>query len=76
LQAADAADLVQDVFAMVCRDIADRRGVRFRPWLWSVFQNQLMDYFRRLPHQPVGSGGTTANLRSARMRSVPLNLSP
>ncbi len=63
LQAADAADLVQDVFATVVSNIEDRRGARFRPWLWSIFQSRLMDHFRRLPHQPVGTGGTTANLR-------------
>jgi RNA polymerase sigma-70 factor (ECF subfamily) len=47
----DAADVVQDVFARLVRNLADfefdpERG-RFRTWLWRVTHNALTDWARR-----------------------------
>lgn len=56
LQAADAADVVQEVFLSVAVKIddfrKDREGDSFRGWLWTVFRSKLMDHFRRRKAQP------------------------
>ena len=56
LQSADAADVVQKVFASVAANIDQFRrsqpGDSFSGWLWTVFHSRLMDFFReqrRLP---------------------------
>jgi RNA polymerase sigma-70 factor (ECF subfamily) len=50
LQDADAADLVQDVFARLWREIGSyhrREGKRFRAWLWTVTLNKWRERQRR-----------------------------
>lgn len=67
LQPEDAADVVQDVFRSLVAAIhsfdGNRPGGRFRNWLHGVTRNRLLDYFRRVSAEPVGVGGSTANLR-------------
>jgi RNA polymerase sigma-70 factor (ECF subfamily) len=55
LQDADAADLVQDVFASLLVGVASferRPGKRFRGWLWTVLQNKHRERQRRLAGRP------------------------
>lgn len=50
LQPQDAADLVQDVFAVLVRKLPDftyQRGKRFRGWLHAVLLHKWQDRFRR-----------------------------
>jgi RNA polymerase sigma-70 factor (ECF subfamily) len=56
LQGADAADLVQDVFAALVRAMPSFRYDRhksFRGWLWTVTANKLRDRARRRPPAPL-----------------------
>jgi RNA polymerase sigma-70 factor (ECF subfamily) len=62
LQDADAADLVQDVFAVLVRKLPEFRydpQKRFRGWLWTVLVNKWRERGRRRPAagQPVGPEG-------------------
>jgi RNA polymerase sigma-70 factor (ECF subfamily) len=58
LDAEDAADLVQDVFATLVRklpELAYDPGRRFRGWLWTVLKNKWKDRKRRHgPPRPAG----------------------
>jgi RNA polymerase sigma-70 factor (ECF subfamily) len=67
LQAADAADVKQDVFAAVLSGIGgfrrDRPGDTFRGWLYTVTRNKIRDRVRRA--DVAGAGGTDAQLRLA-----------
>ncbi len=60
LQAADAADVVQEVFLAVANGIdnfhADRSGDTFRGWLWTIFRSKLIDHYRRRKIQPPAQG--------------------
>jgi RNA polymerase sigma-70 factor (ECF subfamily) len=65
LQAADAADVAQEVFRIVASKLGefhhDRPGDRFRAWLQAITRNKLREHFRRLHGAPQqGQGGTTA----------------
>lgn len=56
---ADADDLVQDVFAVLVRELPRFRyaaGGRFRGWLWTVVRNKARERARR-PAVPVAAGG-------------------
>lgn len=65
LQAADAADVVQDVFLNLARDISgfrrDRPDDSFRKWLRTITRNRVYDRFRNLAAEPRAAGGTDAN---------------
>jgi len=68
LQAADAADVAQEVFAAVARKLEDfrhdRPGDSFHAWLSTIVRNKIHDHFRaRHPAQP--AGGTEAQMRLA-----------
>jgi RNA polymerase sigma-70 factor, ECF subfamily len=71
LPSADAADIVQDVFAAVHAAIArfqrDDRSGTFRGWLWTITRNKIRDHFRRGAGQAVGAGGTDAQQRLERV---------
>jgi len=61
LQAADADDVVQDVFAAVAKSVSDwvdqpQRG-RFRLWLLGIMRNIAINVLTRRPHGSVGRGG-------------------
>jgi RNA polymerase sigma-70 factor, ECF subfamily len=65
LQAADAANLVQEVLRSVASGLAefrhDRAGDTFRGWLRRITQNKIRDHFRRERRQPAhAAGGTDA----------------
>ena len=61
LQENDTADVVQEVFQAVARNIGqfERREdlPRFRGWLWGITRHKLLDHFRRNNSQPTGVGG-------------------
>jgi RNA polymerase sigma-70 factor (ECF subfamily) len=57
LQNQDAADVLQEVFHSVARNIsrfhADPTG-SFRGWLWAITRNKVRDHFRAMETAPVG----------------------
>src|SRR5947207_15653546 len=63
LQAADAADLTQDVFRTVAarhRDYDSRRGP-FRGWLYTVARNRVSDFLDRRRTQVQAAGDTATH---------------
>lgn len=64
LSAADSADVVQDVFVAVARNIPNferhREKASFRSWLATITRNRVRDSFRKKRHLPDGVGGTEA----------------
>jgi len=64
LQAADAADVVQEVFRSVVIHLPgfrrERPGDSFRGWLWTVTENKIRDLRRRRCHQVEAVGGSDA----------------
>jgi RNA polymerase sigma-70 factor (ECF subfamily) len=56
LQAADAEDVVQEVFVKVASGIGtfrrEKPGDTFRGWLWRITQHKLIDHFRRRASAP------------------------
>ena len=68
-QAADAADIVQEVFCSVANGISDFQKERpsdtFRGWLWTITRNKIRDHFRRQAGEVEAVGGTDAQLRLA-----------
>jgi RNA polymerase sigma-70 factor (ECF subfamily) len=67
LREADAADLGQEVFLAVSRAIAgfhrDQKGDTFRGWLRTITRNKVRDFFRRMPEEGCGVGGSDAQTR-------------
>lgn len=57
-------DTLQDVFFAVSRSIdsyePQEQGGGFRPWLWSITRNKLIDSSRKSRRHPEGRGGSTA----------------
>ncbi|MBL9091245.1 MAG: sigma-70 family RNA polymerase sigma factor [Planctomycetaceae bacterium] len=66
---ADAADVVQDVFAKVFTAIEqfrhDRAGDTLRGWLRVICRNKLVDHLRKRADEPTPTGGTDAKARLA-----------
>jgi RNA polymerase sigma-70 factor (ECF subfamily) len=64
LQAADAADVGQEVFQAVARKVADfrhdREGDTFRGWLRTITRNKICDHARNAQSGGVGAGGSDA----------------
>lgn len=64
VQAADAADVVQEVFRTVAahaeRFHRDSKEDTFRGWLWTITRNKARDHFRTRRSQPSALGGTDA----------------
>ncbi|QDV25724.1 RNA polymerase sigma factor [Aureliella helgolandensis] len=76
LQAADADDLVQEVFAAIARSVSDwleraDRG-RFRAWLFRIARNTAVNQLTRRATRTWGTGGNEATQRLA---EVPQSLS-
>ena len=68
LQAADAEDIVGEVFSDLVTGIERFRrdssiGYRFRAWLRTICQRKIMKRWGKQRGQPVALGGTTANRR-------------
>lgn len=56
LPAADADDVLQEVFLTVAARLEDfrhDRGATFRGWLWTITRNKIGDWLRRKNRQPV-----------------------
>lgn len=63
LSHADSADVTQDVFASLARNLErfeQRKESSFRAWLWVMTRNQLVDDFRRRSRHVQAIGGTNA----------------
>lgn len=64
LQASDAADLTQDLFAALVTRLKsfrhDHPGASFRGWLWTVVHNRIRLHFRKAGARPVPVGGDSA----------------
>lgn len=60
---ADAADVVQDVFAAVTANVGrfrrDRPGDSFGAWLRTITRHRVCDHFRRRQSQPHARGGSS-----------------
>jgi RNA polymerase sigma-70 factor (ECF subfamily) len=69
LQAADAADVAQEVFRALAGGVErferDEGRNSFRGWLCGITKRQLLAYYRRNKGRPAASGGTEAQLRLA-----------
>jgi RNA polymerase sigma-70 factor, ECF subfamily len=67
LQAADAADVVQNTFAAVSQHVVefrrDRPGDSFRNWLWMITRNKIYDHFRSQRVRAQAIGGSDAQHR-------------
>jgi RNA polymerase sigma-70 factor (ECF subfamily) len=67
----DIADLLQDVFTAVARNLGHFRKQQphdtFRGWLVTIARNKVRDYYRRQGGQPAAFGGTEATLRIAQL---------
>jgi RNA polymerase sigma-70 factor (ECF subfamily) len=65
LQSNDAADVVQEVFAAVARNVDrfrhDQPQSSFRGWLWTIARNQVRLHFRKGKERPETMGGSDAN---------------
>ena len=72
LKAEDAADVVQEVFTAVARNVTDFRrensGDSFTAWLSTITRNKIRDHFRRSTGRPQAPGGTQAQ---ERMQEIP-----
>jgi RNA polymerase sigma-70 factor (ECF subfamily) len=70
LQAADAENMVQDVFLAVLGGVTgfrkERPGDSFRGWLWGITYHKLLD-FRRRQEGEVAAGGSSARERLAQV---------
>ena len=75
LQASDAADVVQEVFAAVWRNIGTFRRERphdsFRGWLWTITRNKIRDHFRGLAARPAATGGSEARQHLEELPELP-----
>jgi RNA polymerase sigma-70 factor (ECF subfamily) len=78
LQAADAADVKQEVFTAVTRSIGDFRRNRgsdsFRGWLFAITRNKIRDRLRKLSED--GVGGTAAHIRLSLIAADDLDAEP
>lgn len=68
----DLADVFQETFRAVSIHLETFKPIRevgsFRSWLRTIARTKVADHFRRLSQQPVGQGGSDANMR---LSSVP-----
>jgi RNA polymerase sigma-70 factor (ECF subfamily) len=69
----DLADVFQEVFQAVASHVnrfrREQRGDSFRGWLRTITQNKVRDHFRKLGREPLGMGGTEAQLWLAHLPS-------
>ena len=71
LQEEDIADVFQEVFQAVLKNIAGFRKERasdtFRGWLRTVTRNKVHDHFRKAAREPRGAGGTEAQVQFSQL---------
>lgn len=71
LDAHDAADCTQDVFAAVAASLAtfvpQRTPGAFRGWLWTITRHKVCDLVRRNGRQPRAAGSSTAGRNIAQI---------
>ncbi len=71
LQAADATDVVQEVFRSVAAGVGRFRrrgpGDSFRGWLWTITRNKVRDHLRARAGFPGAVGGTDMQQRLAQL---------
>jgi RNA polymerase sigma-70 factor (ECF subfamily) len=71
LQAADASDVVQEVFRAVAGGVANFRrvaeGDSFRGWLWTITRNKVRDHFRGLAGCAGAVGGSQMQQQLAQL---------
>jgi RNA polymerase sigma-70 factor (ECF subfamily) len=74
LQDHDAADVAQDVFSSVARNIdefrRDQAGGTFRGWLWTITRNSVRAHFRNRERHPAAAGGTDAQQQLADLPAI------
>src|SRR2546429_459226 len=62
----DTADVFQEVFRAVARNLSDfrreREGDTFRGWLRTITRNKVRDHYRRHQEGPQAIGGTDAQM--------------
>jgi RNA polymerase sigma-70 factor (ECF subfamily) len=70
----EAGDIFQDVFFAVATHIRsfrkEKEGDTFRGWLRTIAENKVRDHFRRIGREPVGAGGTEAQLRLSNLAAA------
>jgi len=75
LQPHDAADVLQNVFHALARNIGSYRqrssGDSFRGWLWTVTRNKVRDHYRERRDRACAAGGTTAYQRLEQLPERP-----
>jgi RNA polymerase sigma-70 factor (ECF subfamily) len=71
LQAADASDVVQEVFRAVAGGVASFRrageGDSFRGWLWTITRNKVRDHFRGRAGRAAAVGGSQMQQQLAQL---------
>jgi RNA polymerase sigma-70 factor (ECF subfamily) len=76
LQAADAADVGQEVFKAVFRSVQqfrkDRTADTFRGWLRTITQNKIRDHFRKKHAEVSAAGGSEALKHLAQVPALEL----
>jgi RNA polymerase sigma-70 factor (ECF subfamily) len=77
LQDVDTADVFQETFRAVARDLMGFRPTRsigsFRSWLRAIVRTKIVDHFRVRQRHAAGQGGTDAQLQLAALAD-PLSL--
>lgn len=72
LRDSDAADICQEVFRAVVKNIddfqRDQASSSFRSWLWAITRNQIRLFYRRRADEPQATGGTDA---AAQIQQLP-----
>ena len=75
LSAADATDVVQEVFIAVARNVSrferQKEKASFRSWLATITRNRVRDCFRKKQKHPDGLGGTEGLDRLNQLPSEP-----
>jgi RNA polymerase sigma-70 factor, ECF subfamily len=61
VQAADAADIVQEVLIQVCRKVPDFERESFTRWISTITRHKIDDHFRAGNRRPKAVGGSSAN---------------
>jgi RNA polymerase sigma-70 factor (ECF subfamily) len=75
LQHEDVADIVQEVFYSLMRNVGtfqNAPGGALRGWIWTITQNKLRDFHRRRTKLPISGGDTQEKLQSVQQPEPPV----